>query len=548
MYRKTLHINLFGVSGPLVAALQGIAPLERFTHELSALDDWDDDAFLAGDIVIADAALLEKAHGASRPSRALKALSSQRRQQRGESFSAFVIVADAGTLAAWDADDYALVDAAWIAPLDETRLAFEFARLQREALLASDLRLTRTYLDTAIDSTPELIWFKDARGSHLKVNDAFCATVEKTKRQVEGRGHYFIWDITPEEYATGEYVCLESEDETMEAGRTCLFDEQVKTKRGMRQFKTYKSPLFDEDGRTMGTVGIAHDVTDLGNIATELDILINALPFSVVIEDADGIILNANRETETYFKVDRHRIVGRHIKDWRRIVFGDELAQQRQIHEDREFEAVIDGERKVLEMNKTPIVDVFGNKTGQMRIYRDVTEARRLEERAVMNARTDYLTGLYNRRYFYEYLEERDRAEPLSLVTLDLDDFKDINDQYGHAVGDEALLKVGTLLRQTFPEGLAIRWGGDEFVVAVFGERDPRELREQAEGLLAKLCERSTVDEHARPLTGSIGIVTSDDQNFSIDELIRRSDEALYRAKRAGKSQCCVYGEGEPAR
>lgn len=82
--------------------------------------------------------------------------------------------------------------------------------------------------------------------------------------------------------------------------------------------------------------------------------------------------------------------------------------------------------------------------------------------------------------------------------------------------------------------------------MAVFGERDPRELREQAEGLLASLCERSTVDGHTRPLTGSIGIVTSDDQNFSIDELIRRSDEALYRAKRAGKSQCCVYGEGEP--
>lgn len=546
MYRKTLHINLFGVSGPLFAALQSIAPLERFTHELRSLDDWDDDAFLAGDIVIADAALLEKAHGASRPSRALKALSSQRRQQRGESFSAFVIVADAGTLAAWDADDYALVDAAWIAPLDETRLAFEFARLQREALLASDLRLTRTYLDTAIDSTPELIWFKDARGSHLKVNDAFCATVEKTKQQVEGRGHYYIWDITPEEYATGEYVCLESEDETMEAGHTCLFDEQVKTKRGMRQFKTYKSPLFDEDGRTMGTVGIAHDVTDLGNIATELDILINALPFSVVIEDADGVILNANRETETYFKVDRHSIIGRHIKDWRRIVFGDGLAQQREVHEDREFEAVIGGERKVLEMSKTPIVDVFGNETGQMRIYRDVTEARRLEERVAMSARTDYLTGLYNRRYFYEYLEEHDRSEPLSLITLDLDDFKGINDRFGHAMGDEALLRVGTMLRTAFPDGLAIRWGGDEFVVAVFGKLDAGELREQAEALLASLSERSDADD--RPLTGSAGIVTSDDPNFSIDDLIRHSDEALYRAKRAGKSQCCVYGEGEPAR
>lgn len=548
MYRKTLHINLFGVSGPLVAALQNIVPLERFSHELVALDDWDDDAFLAGDIVIADAALLEKAHGASRPSRALKTLSSQRCQQRGESFSAFVIVADAGTLATWDADDYALVDAAWIAPLDETRLAFEFARLQREALLASDLRLARTYLDTTIDSTPELIWFKDARGSHLKVNDAFCSTVEKTKQQVEGRGHYYIWDITPEEYATGEYVCLESEDETMEAGRTCLFDEQVKTKRGMRQFKTYKSPLFDEDGRTMGTVGIAHDVTDLGNIATELDILINALPFSVVIEDADGIILNANRETETYFKVDRHRIVGWNIRDWRRIVFGDDLAQQREIHEDSEFEAAIDGEHKVFEMNKTPIVDVFDNKTGQMRIYRDVTEARRLEERAVMNARTDYLTGLYNRRYFYEYLEERDHTEPLSLVALDLDNFKDINDRYGHAVGDEVLLKVGVLLREFFPDGLAIRWGGDEFVVAEFGLSEICELRTRAEALLKKLFDDSSADKRPNPLTGSIGIATTKSPTLSIDELIRRSDEALYRAKRAGKSQCCVYGEGEPTR
>lgn len=546
MYRKTLHINLFGVSDPLVAALRNIAPFDRFTHELNALDDWDDDAFLAADIVIADAALLEKAHGEARPSRALKALAAQREQQRGESFSAFVVIVDADTLASWDADDFALVDATWIAPLDEVRFAFEFARLQREALLASDLRLARTYLDTAIDSTPELIWFKDARGAHLKVNDAFCTTVEKTKQQVEGRGHYYIWDITPEEYATGEYVCLESEDETMEAGHTCLFDEQVKTKRGMRQFKTYKSPLFDEDGRTMGTVGIAHDVTDLGNIATELDILINALPFSMVIEDADGVILNANRETETYFKVDRHRIIGGHIKDWRRIVFGDELAQQREIREESEFEAVIDGERKVLEMSKTPIVDVFGNETGQMRIYRDVTEARKLEERAVMSARTDYLTGLYNRRYFYEYLEEHDRTEPLSLVTLDLDDFKEINDLYGHAMGDEALLKVSALLRTTFPDGLAIRWGGDEFVVAVFGERGARELLAQAETLLASMRERSDADEH--PLTGSIGIVTSDDPNYSIDELIRHSDEALYRAKRAGKSQCCVYGEEGSAR
>lgn len=539
MYRKTLRVNLFGVSDSLVAALERIAPFERFCHEFARFAAWDDDAFLMGDIIVADATAL----ALPAPS-ALGNLAAQRRERRGNVYGAFAVVVDADTLAAWTETEYALVDAVWAAPLDEARLAFEFGRLQREARRASDLQLTRTYLDTAIDSTPELIWFKDARGSHHKVNDAFCATVEKTKEQVEGRGHYYIWDITPEEYATGEYVCMESEIETMEAGRTCLFDEQVKTKNGMRQFKTYKSPLLDEDGATMGTVGIAHDVTDLGNIATELDILINALPFSVVIEDADGTILNANHETEVCFNMDKQHIIGNNIKGWRRLVFSEELAKQREVHEENEFAAVIGGERKLLEMRKTPIVDVFGNKTGLLRIYRDVTEERALEERVITNARTDYLTGLYNRRYFYDYLDERGRDETLSLITLDLDNFKDINDRYGHAVGDEALQKAATLLREVFPNGVAIRWGGDEFIVAEFGQRKPEELRAQAETLLARLREESRESGLPRPLTGSMGIVSSKDASLSVDELIRCGDEALYRAKRAGKSQCCVFEEG----
>lgn len=543
MYRKTLRIKLLGTADPLAAALERVAPLDRFSHEFARFATWDDEAFLAGDIVIADSTAL------ALPARAeLESLVAHRRELRGDAFGAFAVVADADALAAWTEADYALVDAVWTAPLDEARSAFEFGRLQREARRASDLQLARTYLDTAIDSTPELIWFKDARGAHLKVNDAFCTTVEKTKEQVEGRGHYYIWDITPEEYATGEYVCMESEIETMEAGCTCLFDEQVKTKRGMRQFKTYKSPLFDEDGAVMGTVGIAHDVTDLGNIATELEVLINALPFSLIVEDSDGTILNANRETERYFKLDKREMIGDTIKDWRSRALGEELAKKREIHEDPEFEAVIGGERKVLEMRKTSIVDVFGNKTGLLRIYRDVTEERALEDRAVMNARTDYLTGLYNRRYFYEFYEEHGRGQKLSLVVLDLDDFKSINDCYGHAIGDEALLKAGALLRDTFPDDLAIRWGGDEFIVAAFGERDPRQLCSLANGLLRRLEKESQADGHPQPLTGSIGIVSSKDADFSIDELIRCGDEALYRAKRAGKSQCCVFDESASGR
>lgn len=74
-------------------------------------------------------------------------------------------------------------------------------------------------------------------------------------------------------YEQGEYICLESDEIVLEERRTCLFDEMVKSKQGMRQFKTYKSPLFDDDGTILGTVGIAHDVTDLANMGAELEIL-----------------------------------------------------------------------------------------------------------------------------------------------------------------------------------------------------------------------------------------------------------------------------------
>lgn len=550
MYHRTIHIGLFGVSDTIGKALESITPLDQFTHEFECRPTFNAEAFYACDVAIIDAYRFAesdacKASGESTtllPSRDLAKLSARRREQRGTRFSAVIVIAGDETVDAWTKDDYALIDAVWAPSLTAEHMAFNFNQLQRAARQHAELYLARTYLNTGIDSIPELIWFKDAKGSHLKVNDAFCATVEKTKEQVEGRGHYYIWDITPEEYASGEYVCLESETETMESGRTCLFDEQVKTKRGMRQFKTYKSPLIDEDGRVMGTVGVAHDVTDLDNIATELGILINAVPFAVVVEDASSTITNVNRTAESYFSISRSDVVGGKIKDWRRIVFGDKLADEREIQESAEFTASINGVEKSFEMKKEPIVDVFGNQTGQLRLYRDVTSERALEKRVITAARTDYLTGLYNRRYFYEYLEGQENGRPTAFVLLDLDDFKSINDHYGHAIGDAALIKASALLREAFPEGPVVRWGGDELITIVHNDESPDSIIGRAQALLERLRIEST-EVTPQPLTGSVGIAFADDPHLSIDDLVKRSDIALYRAKHAGKSRCVVYNE-----
>lgn len=538
MYRKTLRINLFGIEPPVEEALRRAAPLDRFEHAVEAFPTVDGEAFCSCDIAVVDLRLFAGSPGGARPSRCLADLAARRRERLDTFYSAVAVVADAAEAARWTPEDYRVIDALWTGPLDGTRAAFELARLQRSAKRDADLALAQQYLDTAIDSIPELVWFKDAHGAHLKVNDAFCETVGKTKDQVEGRGHYYIWDITPDEYAQGEFVCLESEEETMRSNTTLLFDEQVKTRGGMRQFKTYKTPLIDYDGSVMGTVGVAHDVTDLGNIRTELEIFIDSMPYAVVVLDNEGAIVNINERAEDYFDVRRERVVGGNFDRWRRIVLGDAVVDANDFEDSSFFTASIRGESKTFEVNERAILDVFGNATGVLRIYRDVTNERKLEQRVIAAARTDYLTGLYNRRYFYEHVEEHRGNQPVTLITFDLDDFKNINDRYGHAAGDAALGMTAKMLREAFPDGFVVRWGGDEFVVALMGERSTERTEATVRALLAELAHESAADGNAWTATASAGIAATDDPALPIDALIRKSDEALYRAKREGASPC----------
>ncbi|WP_331869468.1 PAS domain S-box protein [Campylobacter showae] len=121
--------------------------------------------------------------------------------------------------------------------------------------------LQKTWLQTLINSSPDMIWFKDMGGLHLEVNDEFCEVVNKPKELVRGKDHYYIWDIPKEIYEQTDYVCVQTEDDVVAARKTCLFDEEVMRADGkLSKLKTYKTPIFD--GETIiGTVGIARDVT-----------------------------------------------------------------------------------------------------------------------------------------------------------------------------------------------------------------------------------------------------------------------------------------------
>ncbi len=161
---------------------------------------------------------------------------------------------------------------------------------------------------------------------------------------------------------------------------------------------------------------------------------------------------------------------------------------------------------------------------------------------------TDELTGLYNRRYFSNHLSslfEHSQQQELSLSTLilDIDHFKKINDTYGHDVGDAVLVELATRLeRNVRGIDLACRYGGEEFVI-LMPETDMAYARMIAERLREDIASRPIEIKGDKPqsldITVSIGLATTDwsDGNESPQRLVKRADDALYRAKETGRNK-----------
>jgi diguanylate cyclase (GGDEF)-like protein len=185
------------------------------------------------------------------------------------------------------------------------------------------------------------------------------------------------------------------------------------------------------------------------------------------------------------------------------------------------------------------------------RLEQAVTRMRELQARLERQAYRDSLTGLANRALFVRRLEESlRRAEGTTTVLfVDLDDFKVINDDRGHAAGDAVLCAVAERIRSSVrPDDLAVRLGGDEFAVLV-EDVDDAHGEEVAQRVLELLARPVAVGEEAVWVHGSIGIASARVGSVGADELLRQADVAMYRAKEAGKGQVRVWcPEMHPAR
>lgn len=177
--------------------------------------------------------------------------------------------------------------------------------------------------------------------------------------------------------------------------------------------------------------------------------------------------------------------------------------------------------------------------------WRAGNELRRREELARIAARQDALTLLPNRLALFERLSEVSafRKGDVALLFVDLDGFKDVNDTYGHEAGDALLKKVARAFQERLgPREMLARLGGDEFAVVIEQAQDAgRRGMEAADALVQALSDGFDLERRRVSVGASVGLATFSSCGGAIDELIRRADVAMYRAKGSGRNRVCRY-------
>ncbi len=163
--------------------------------------------------------------------------------------------------------------------------------------------------------------------------------------------------------------------------------------------------------------------------------------------------------------------------------------------------------------------------------------------KVLLDLNTDSLTGLKNRRAIENRINEvldytHNERINVGVIMIDIDNFKQINDQWGHPVGDEVLSRIGSLLKSFENQNCSVgRWGGEEFIIiAVGSETEVKVLSEFIRRGVENLAPLNTSSLSLRA-TVSIGTAHSNRFGYVTDELIKKADEALYKAKRTGKNR-----------
>ena len=354
--------------------------------------------------------------------------------------------------------------------------------------------------------------------------------------------------------------------ESLYANSTVVSTDEIELKDG-RVFYRHTYPIHNQDNY-LGRVWYFLDITPLKQ--AQLQIEKQQIFQKAILENVQDGIISCNSEgkidlmnyaarqfygfTTTnpigldiekllQYKTDRITLLDGTKNPLRRALYGD-------IIENEEIVVIaLDGSVHSLRVNGHYMIHDNTNNIGAVVSLHDITDLNQAKEQLQFMAYHDPLTTLPNRRLFHDLLlqnlRQADRnVQKVGVLFLDMDNFKSINDLYGHNAGDELLKEVANTLQTCLRESdLICRWGGDEFVIALLENYGSDDIIKVAEKICNTVLQCIKQENNLFNVSVTIGVAISPEHGKDPDRLIRNADVAMYHAKKLGKNRCELFSK-----
>lgn len=442
-----------------------------------------------------------------------------------------------------------------------------------------EVRRTQDLLQLVVDSIPAYLSLVDTEQRFVLVNRAYEDWFQRSRDEIVGKPMADVLDAAM-------YPRVGPHVEAALAGETVHYELLAGNVQGFRRWWDIQYlPRFGPEGGVLGFFGLIFDITErkqsearfhravqqlraseqrqreLAALAqreqSRMGALLSAMSIGILFEDREHRIEYVNPAFLRMWEIEADfDPVGRYTREVMAHSahrFAQPEAASRSVlrlADDGEtgesFELDLhDG--TILTQIAYPVADAEGHPIGRLWLYEDITRERQTAQQLLYLAERDPLTGLYNRHRFQEQLERLIAASlrngvQFALIYFDLDEFKHINDTYGHKAGDTVLVRIageiGTLIRGT---DMFARLGGDEFAIlsTLLPSDDRHALPARIINAIASVpfCFRGT----AQRITGSVGVALFPEHGDNAEDLVAQADTAMYQAKSQGKNAWAIY-------
>ncbi len=419
----------------------------------------------------------------------------------------------------------------------------------RDITLRTQQQRQLAMLEYAINHVHEAAYLIDEERRLVYVNDEVCRALGYSREELL---NMTLFDIDP--------------DYTLEKGRAireevaakghCTFETRHRRRNGGLILVEVTVATIAFDGQTLG-MSLARDISERKR--TEESLRITASVFdnsqeAIIITDANNNIINANPAFERITGYSRDEVLGRNPKLLNsgrqdRLFYAE---MWRALRENKVWRGEVWNRRKCGDiyaelLSISAICDEAGKVQSYVGVFSDITYFKDHEAELSHVANFDALTGIPNRRLLADRLRQaiahaQRHEKILAVCYIDLDGFKEVNDNYGHEAGDRLLVGVTQRLKQELRAGDTLaRLGGDEFVLLFNDLSQEIECFQVLERVMQSIADPIQIDGHKVAVSASIGVTFYPEDNEDGDMLLRHADQAMYVAKQAGKNRFHLF-------